>query len=183
MSKFERIAPTAECLRLRVSEKDFLKIRKVDHHRMLFLVHLIRAFENTLLDLKDENLVHGPVHTSIGQEANAAAGAVVLQKSDLIGSTHRAHGHFLAKALMYYAPADFDPVGNDITEDMQRAVNKTMAEIMGLKSGWCSGRGGSMHLCDPVSGNIGSDAIVGGGIPLATGAAWAQKLSSGSRVV
>ena len=115
MSRFERIAPTAECLRLRVSEKDFLEISKVDHHRMLFLVHLIRAFENTLLDLKDENLVHGPVHTSIGQEANAAAAAVVLQKSDLIGSTHRAHGHFLAKALMYYAQVDFDPAGNDIT--------------------------------------------------------------------
>jgi 2-oxoisovalerate dehydrogenase E1 component len=183
MSKFEKIAPTAACLRLQVSERDLRKIKKVDHHRMLFLVHLIRAFENTLLDLKDENLVNGPVHVSIGQEANAAAAAVVLQKSDLIGSTHRAHGHFLAKALMYYAPVDFDPVGNDITEDMQRAVNKTLAEIMGLKSGWCSGRGGSMHLYDPVSGNIGSNAIVGGGIPLATGAAWGQKLSSGSRVV
>jgi 2-oxoisovalerate dehydrogenase E1 component len=183
MSKFERIAPTAECLRLRVSEGDLRKIKKVDHHRMLFLVHLIRELENTLLDLKDENLVHGPVHTSIGQEANAAATAVVLQKSDLIGSTHRSHGHFLAKALMYYAPADFDPVSNNMTEDMQVAVNRTLAEIMGLKSGWCSGRGGSMHLCDPVSGNMGSNAIVGGGIPLATGAAWAQELSSASRVV
>jgi len=101
---------------------------------MLFLLHLIRAFENTLLDLKDENLVHGPVHISIGQEANAAAAAVVLQKSDLIGSTHRAHGHFLAKALMCYSPADFDPVANDITEDMQTAVNKTLAESWGSRA-------------------------------------------------
>ncbi|UCD79237.1 MAG: hypothetical protein JSW26_28195 [Desulfobacterales bacterium] len=183
MSKLEKVAPTGECSRLHVSAADFRKIKKVDHLRMLFLLHLIREFEDTLLDLKDANLVHGPVHSSIGQEANAAAAAVVLKKSDLVGSTHRAHGHFLAKAVMYYAPNDFDPVRDDLTADMQRAVNKTLAEIMGLKNGWCSGRGGSMHLCDPLSGNIGSNAIVGGGIPLATGAAWAEKLRSGSRVV
>jgi 2-oxoisovalerate dehydrogenase E1 component len=183
MSKLEKVEPTATCSRLQVSASDLLAIGKVDHYRMLFLLHMIREFEDKLLELKDANLVHGPVHSSIGQEANAAAAAVVLKKSDLVGSTHRAHGHFLAKALMYYAPADFDPVHSDLTEDMQRAVNKTLAEIMGLKNGWCSGRGGSMHLYDPVSGNIGSNAIVGGGIPLATGAAWAEKLSSGSRVV
>ena len=183
MSKLEEVAPTGACHRLLVSAADFRKIKKVDHLRMLFLLYLIREFEDTLLELKDANLVHGPVHSSIGQEANAAAAAVVLKKSDLVGSTHRAHGHFLAKAIMYYAPVDFDPVHDALTEDMQRAVNKTLAEIMGLKSGWCSGRGGSMHLYDPLSGNIGSNGIVGGGIPLATGAAWAEKLRTGSRVV
>jgi 2-oxoisovalerate dehydrogenase E1 component len=183
MSKFEKVAPTGECHRLQVSAADFRKIKKVDHLRLLFLLHLIREFEETLLELKDANLVHGPVHSSIGQEANAAAAAVALKKSDLVGSTHRAHGHFLAKAIMYYAPNDFDPVRDELTADMQDAVKKTLAEIMGLKSGWCSGRGGSMHLCDPVSGNIGSNGIVGGGIPLATGAAWAEKLRSGDRVV
>ena len=182
MSKLEKVAPTGACHRLQVSAADFRSIKKADHLRMLFLLELIRAFEETLLELKDANLVHGPVHSSVGQEANAAAAAVVLDKADLVGSTHRAHGHFLAKAVMYYAPPDYDPVQSDLTEDMQGAVNKTLAEIMGLKSGWCSGRGGSMHLCDPVSGNIGSNAIVGGGIPLATGAAWAEKLRSGSRV-
>ena len=183
MSKLEKVAPTGACHRLQVSAADFRKIKKVDHLRMLFLLHLIREFEDTLLELKDANLVHGPVHSSIGQEANAVAAAVVLKKSDLVGSTHRAHGHFLAKAVMYYAPADFDPVRDDLTAEMQRAVSKTLAEIMGLKSGWCSGRGGSMHLCDPLSGNIGSNGIVGGGIPLATGAAWAEKLRSGPGVV
>jgi 2-oxoisovalerate dehydrogenase E1 component len=182
MSKLEKVAPSGSCHRLQVSSADFLSIKKADHLRMLFLLQLIRAFEETLLELKDADLVHGPVHSSVGQEANAAAAAVVLDKADLVGSTHRAHGHFLAKAVMYYAPPDYDPVQNDLTEDMQRAVNKTLAEIMGLKSGWCSGRGGSMHLYDPVSGNIGSNAIVGGGIPLATGAAWAEKLRSGPRV-
>ena len=183
MSKLEKVKPTGVCSRLHVFAADFRKINKIDHLRMLFLLQLIREFEERLLELKDANLVHGPVHSSIGQEANAAAAAVVLKKSDLVGSTHRAHGHFLAKALMYYAPDDFDPVLHGLTEDMQRAVNQTLAEIMGLKSGWCSGRGGSMHLSDPASGNIGSNGIVGGGIPLATGAAWAEKLSAGSRVV
>jgi len=183
MSKLEKVAPTGTCHRLQTSAADFKKIKKIDHLRMLFLVQLIREFEDKLLELKEADLVHGPVHSSIGQEANAAAAAVVLKKSDLVGSTHRAHGHFLAKAVMYYAPQDFDPVSNDFTADMQHAVNKTMAEIMGLKSGWCAGRGGSMHLSDPASGNIGSNGIVGGGIPLATGAAWAEKLSAGSRVV
>ena len=179
MSKLEKVQPTGACHRLQVSAADFSKIKKIDHHRMLFLLHLIREFEDKLLELKDANLVHGPVHSSIGQEANAAAAAVLLKKSDLVGSTHRAHGHFLAKAVMYYAPENFDPVRGDLTADMQDAVNKTLAEIMGLKHGWCSGRGGSMHLCDPASGNIGSNAIVGGGIPLATGAAWAEKLKVG----
>jgi len=183
MSKLKKIEPTASCSRLQVAAADLMQIDKVDHRRMLFLLHLIREFETAILDLKDKDLVHGPVHASIGQEANAAAAAVVLQKSDLIGSTHRAHGHFLAKAVMFYAAADFDPLAQAISADVQQAVNKTLAEIMGLKNGWCSGRGGSMHLYDAVSGNIGSNGIVGGGIPLATGAAWAEKLRNGPRVV
>ena len=138
MSKLEKVAPTGECFRLHVSAADFRKVKKIDHLRMLFLLQLIREFEEKLLDLKEADLVHGPVHSSIGQEANAAAAAVALKKSDLVGSTHRAHGHFLAKAIMYYAPNDFDPVRDELTADMQDAVKKTLAEIMGLKSGWCS---------------------------------------------
>lgn len=183
MSTLKNVSPTGTCRRMQVSQKDFRKIQKMEHLQMMFLIGLIRRFEETLLDLKDENLVHGPVHCSIGQEANAAAAAVVLKPSDLVGSTHRAHGHFLAKAVMAYAPEAFDPLKADLNGAMQDAVNKTLAEIMGLKDGWCSGRGGSMHLYDPVSGNIGSNAIVGGGIPLSTGAAWAERLSGGSRVV
>ena len=183
MRKLEKIIPPAECLRLHISRKELLDIEKVEHLRMLFLLHLIREFENTVLDLKDEDLVHGPAHISIGQEANAAAVAVALKKSDMVGSTHRAHGHFLAKAIMYSAPENHDFLKNAVTGDMQRAINKTLAEIMGLRDGWCAGRGGSMHLYDVVSGNIGSNAIVGGGIPLSTGAAWAEKLKKGKRIV
>ena len=178
----EQKAP-AVCRRLEVSRRDVQATPRDDLVRMLALVYLVRAFEEKVLDLKEADLVHGPAHTSVGQEAVAAAVAVALRKSDLIGSTHRAHGHFLSKAFMYYAPDAFQPLTDPVTATMQTAVNRTLAEIMGLREGWCGGRGGSMHLYDGESGNLGSNAIVGGGIPLATGAAWAQKLQGKDSVV
>lgn len=176
MSKLIAQEAPATCHRLEVSDEDLRSIEKDDQVWMLFLLHLIREFESRLLDLEGMDLIHGPVHSSIGQEAVASAVATTLHKSDMIGSTHRAHGHFLSKAVVYYAPDDYNALADDITSDMQEAINKTLAEIMGLRPGWCGGRGGSMHLYDGESGNLGSNAIVGGGIPLATGAAWAQKI-------
>ena len=181
----ERIAlqPPAVCHRLGVSDEDRKSIATDDLIRMLFLLHLVREFETQVLDFKDADLVHGPAHTSIGQEAVAAAMAVCLRKSDMIASTHRAHGHFLSKAVVYYAPEGYQPLRDGVPEGVQQAVNQTLAEIMGLKAGWCGGRGGSMHLYDGESGNLGSNAIVGGGIPIATGAAWAQRLQDKDTVV
>jgi len=175
-------APTV-CHRLQVSDADLFSIARDDLVRMVALLYLIREFETKVLDLKDADLVHGPVHASIGQEAVAAAVAVVLRKTDMMGSTHRAHGHFLSKAFMHYAPDGYQPLQDPITPHMQEAVDRTLAEIMGLNDGWCGGRGGSMHLCDLESGNLGSNAIVGGGIPLATGVAWAQKLQAKTSIV
>jgi 2-oxoisovalerate dehydrogenase E1 component len=178
----ERKAP-AVCRELQVGEEDLRAIGRDDLVRMLMLLYLIRGFETTVLELKDADLIHGPVHASIGQEAVAAAVAVALCKSDMVASTHRAHGHFLSKAFLYYAPDDFQPLRDPITPGMQEAVDKTLAEIMGLRDGWCGGRGGSMHLYDARSGNLGSNAIVGGGIPIATGAAWAQAIRVTDSVV
>lgn len=176
MSKLvERKAP-AVCHRLQTTDADLETIDRDDLIRMLLLSHLIREFETKVLSFKDADLVHGPVHASIGQEAVAAAVAVALRKSDMIASTHRAHGHFLSKAFTYYAPDGYRPLQDSVTPEMQRVVNRTLAEIMGLRDGWCGGRGGSMHLYDAQSGNLGSNAIVGGGIPIATGAAWAQRI-------
>jgi 2-oxoisovalerate dehydrogenase E1 component len=183
MSQWIPQPPPATCHRLEVSEQDLHAIPTDDLQRMTLLLYLIRDFELKVLDLKDADLVHGPAHTSIGQEAVAAAAAVVLRKTDMLGSTHRAHGHFLSKALLYYAPDGYHPLRDPVTPAMQEAVNRTLAEIMGLKDGWCGGRGGSMHLYDGRSGNLGSNAIVGGGIPIATGAAWAEKLRGKDTVV
>ncbi|HHX63404.1 MAG TPA: MFS transporter, partial [Chloroflexi bacterium] len=129
MELIEQRAP-ATCYRLETTEADLQAIAPNALIRMLALLHLIREFENRVLDLKETDLVHGPAHTSVGQEAVAAAVAVALRGDDMVGSTHRAHGHFLAKALEYYAPRDYEPLRDGLTPPMQRAVNRTLAEIM-----------------------------------------------------
>jgi 2-oxoisovalerate dehydrogenase E1 component len=183
MTKQVQLPPPATCHRLVTDDADVQAIDRTDLIKMLFLLHLIRAFETTVLELKGADLVHGPVHASIGQEAVATAVAAALRRTDKIASTHRAHGHFLGKAMAYYAPEGYDPLRDPVAPAMQEAIDKTLAEIMGLADGWCGGRGGSMHLYDATSGNLGSNAIVGGGIPIATGAAWAGRLRGGDDVV
>lgn len=173
----------ATCNVFRTTDEDLETVAREDAIRMLNLIYLVREFESRLLDLQELGLINGPVHTCHGQEAISAAAAVALQKSDLICTSHRPHGDFLAKAVAYYAPEDHHPLRDPLTPPMQEAVDKTLAEILGLAEGWCAGRGGSMHLCDGRSGNLGSNGIVGGNIPMATGAAWAQKHLESDRVV
>ncbi|NLD71846.1 MAG: MFS transporter, partial [Chloroflexi bacterium] len=182
MSNLIPVPPPAACHELRVDDEDLLGIGRSDLARMAFLLYLVRDFETQVLEFKDVDLVHGPAHTSVGEEAVAVGVAAALRKSDLIGSTHRAHGHFLAKAVAYYAPEGYDPTAEPLTGPIQDAVNRTLAEIMGLREGWCGGRGGSMHLYDGESGNLGSNAIVGGSIALAAGAAWGQRLQGHDKV-
>jgi 2-oxoisovalerate dehydrogenase E1 component len=183
MPKREKLELCNESVRLTTTKADLKKVAKLDLVRMLFIVHLVRQFETYLLKLQENGLVHGPVHTSIGQEAISAALSVLLKSNDWVGSTHRSHGHFISKAVMHYEAENFNPLKRDLNEAAQDAVNRTLAEIMGLKMGWCGGRGGSMHLFDEASGNLGSNAIVGGGIPLATGAALAQQMKKTGSIV
>ena len=146
----------------------------------LFIVHAIRQFERWLLDHAE--LVHGPLHSSIGQEAVAAGMALALERSDKITSTHRAHHDVLAKLITYAAPADFDPAtAGEVPAPVLDAVLRTFAEILGLDQGLCGGRGGSMHLAD-VDGGIMTSAIVGGGIPVSAGQALAAKLRANGGV-
>lgn len=134
----------------------------------------IRRFEKWLLD--NAGLVHGPLHSSIGQEATATGAALALRPSDWLTSTHRAHHDVLAKLLLAATPDTFDPFTADtVTEAMADPVQRTLAEIMGLEQGLCHGRGGSMHLWDR-DGGVMTTAIVGGGIPAAGGYALASKL-------
>jgi len=183
VSHYREVRAPALCRELGVDEEDILRIESGTLLRMMFLLYLVRRFEEKVLEFNDAGLVHGPAHTSVGQEAVAVGVAAALRRGDMIGSTHRAHGHFLAKAITHYAPDDYCPLEQDPTDPMQEAVNRTLAEILGLKQGWCGGRGGSMHLYDDQSGNLGSNGIVGGGIPLATGAAWGEGLRGKDTVV
>jgi TPP-dependent pyruvate/acetoin dehydrogenase alpha subunit len=115
---------------------------------------LIRLFEENALDLFMKDMIRGSTHAYIGEEAIAVGVCSALQKEDYITSTHRGHGHCIAK-------------GGDL--------NLMMAELFGRETGYCRGRGGSMHIANLDFGNLGANGIVGGGIGLATGAAFACK--------
>lgn len=121
----------------------------------------IRLFEERIIALYPEQEMRCPVHLSIGQEAVAVGVCAALQKTDVVMSGHRAHGHYLAKG------------GN---------MKKMLAEIYGKATGCCGGRGGSMHLVDLSVNFYGSTPVVGGTIPIATGVAWAEKMKGGDRV-
>lgn len=122
----------------------------------------IRLFEERVLDLYTRALMPGLAHLSIGQEAVAVGVCQALQHDDYITSTHRGHGHCLAKGA---------------------SPDRMFAELLGKKTGYCKGKGGSMHIADPESGNLGANAIVGGSAGIAAGAAFSAKYLRNSRVV
>lgn len=166
------------------SEKiDIISIDKKILARILFDVYAINEFETAVLKLKNDDCVWGPVHTSIGQEAIAAASVAALRISDKFFGTHRSHHQFLSKVLQYYVPGTWNPVSDKLPEEAETVIRRTLAEIMGLADGYCGGRGGSMHLRDKQAGFLGSNAIVAGGMPLATGAAFAEKYNNTGNVV
>lgn len=143
---------------------------------MLGQLHLIRAFEESVLDLAAAGLVHGPAHSSIGQEGGAVGSIVTLRSRDAVNGSHRGHHQFLAKAISHVTGGSLS-LDALVTADVQTLLQRTLAEILGLAQGFSGGRGGSMHLQWLEAGALGTNAIVGGGAPIATGTAWAQKHS------
>lgn len=124
-------------------------------------MHIIRKFEERALTFFEQNILRGSVHLCIGQEATPATVCSLLNPDDYIASTHRGHGHCLAKGA--------EP-------------GRALAELMGKATGYCGGRGGSMHIADVEAGNLGANAIVAGGIPIAVGAALASKMQNNGKV-
>lgn len=141
---------------------------------MLAELHLIRAFEEAVLELAGEGLVHGPAHSSIGQEGGAVGSIIGLRSTDAVNGSHRGHHQFLAKAITHVTSGVLDP-RKLVTPDIEEVLQRTLAEILGLAQGYCRGRGGSMHLQWLEAGALGTNAIVGGGVPMGAGNAWAQK--------
>lgn len=141
---------------------------------MLGHLVLIRTFEEYVLELAAAGLVHGPAHSSIGQEGGAVGSVLALTSEDMINGSHRGHHQFLAKALAHVAPEGLDPVA-DLADDVRQILLRTLAEICGLDRGYSHGRGGSMHLRWKEAGAMGTNAIVGGGVPQAAGFAWANR--------
>src|SRR5580765_5356979 len=122
--------------------------------RMYRQIIAIRRFEERVNDLYTRALMPGLAHLYIGEEAVAVGVCEALRKDDYITSTHRGHGHCLAKGA---------------------SPDLMFAELLGKKAGYCKGKGGSMHIADPDTGNLGANAIVGGSAGIATGAAFAAK--------
>jgi 2-oxoisovalerate dehydrogenase E1 component len=135
---------------------------------------LIRAFEEYVLELAGAGLIHGPAHSSIGQEGGAVGSVLALTADDTINGSHRGHHQFLAKTLAYVAPKGIDPV-RPFPDEVRAVLLRSLAEVCGLDRGFSHGRGGSMHLQWREAGAIGTNAIVGGGVPQAAGSAWAHK--------
>ena len=176
MAKEKKLLPLEPWVEISSEKSDWDSADPALLHTMLVQLHLIRAFEETVLELAGEGLVHGPAHSSVGQEGGAVGSIVGLRASDSINGSHRGHHQFLAKALGYVAPKGSD-FSAPVTPEVQSVLQKTLAEILGLAQGFCKGRGGSMHLQWHEAGCLGTNAIVGGGVPLAAGNAWAQKHS------
>lgn len=133
----------------------------------------IRAFENNIANLLSKAVLKGASHLYAGEEAVAVGGVGALRDDDIITSTHRGHGHAHAHGDKYAkTPAA-----------KQEHYNKMMAEVLGKTGGYCKGKGGSMHIADVEHGNLGATGIVGGNVPVAVGAALAQKIMKTDRVV
>ena len=126
-----------------------------DPIEMLRKMIMIREFDELAIKLRTAGKIYGAVHPCVGQEAVAVGVCANLTHADRVTSTHRGHGHCIAK-------------GADI--------KRMMAELFGRVDGYCKGKGGSMHIADFAVGMLGANGIVGGGLPIATGAALAAQL-------
>ena len=133
----------------------------------------IRAFEDNIADLLGRAVLKGASHLYAGEEAVAVGALSALRDDDLVTSTHRGHGHAHAHGDRH---AETDA-------DKQDHLNKMMAEVLGKSGGYCKGKGGSMHIADVAHGNLGATGIVGGNLPVAVGAALAQKIKGTDKVV
>ncbi len=133
----------------------------------------IRSFEMYVLELAGRGLVHGPAHSSVGQEAGAVGSVLQLRSDDFVNGSHRGHHQFLAKAFGHVVTPKSGALP-ELTPEVHDVLRRTLAEICGLADGFCRGRGGSMHLQWREAGAMGTNAIVGGGVPQAAGFAWNQ---------
>jgi len=136
-------------------------LTREQHLDMYRCMNRIRRFEEVSVDLFTQGELPGFLHPYIGQEASATGVCSVLNDDDYITSTHRGHGHVIAKGA---------------------TVNKMMAELFGKVTGYCRGKGGSMHIMDRNLGILGANGIVGGGIPIATGAGLSAKMRGTTQV-
>jgi 2-oxoisovalerate dehydrogenase E1 component len=178
------------------------KITKQDALDLLEDMLTVREFEEMIIKLRsgayaglEEFSYRGPTHVSIGQEATSVGACFGIAPDDNITSTHRGHGDSVAKGCVAIRAMDEeqlrsrvpDSAAKDraalVEEVLEDHVYRTIAELFGKEDGYCKGRGGGMHIADFTVGHLGANAIVGGGVPIATGAAMGQRLLKSGKVV
>ena len=174
MSEHHRLKPAAAWVEVASTEADWNAAEPDLLTSAFSQMVLIRSFEEYVLSLAAAGLIHGPAHSSIGQEGGAVGSVLALKGGDTVNGSHRGHHQFLAKVLAHVEPKGIDP-RSDYSADVRAVVLRTLAEICGLDRGFSHGRGGSMHLQWKEAGAIGTNAIVGGGVPQAAGSAWAHR--------
>ena len=139
-----------------------MDITKEEARHYLKQMMEIRQFEDKIMDLMSKNIAEGGSHLYAGEEAVAVGAMAAIRKDDYITSTHRGHGHCIAK-------------GGELPV--------LMAEILGKSTGCCKGKGGSLHLADVSTGNLGANGVVGGGLGIATGAGLSIKMKKENKTV
>jgi len=144
-----------------LNAEDLLAVDREQWLQMYEQMLTIRVFEEHVNELYTSAKMPGLAHLYSGEEAIAVGVCAALRRDDYITSTHRGHGHCLAKGAQ---------------------VDRMFAELLGKATGYCQGKGGSMHIADPETGNLGANAIVGGSAGIATGAAWSAKMRGTDQV-
>jgi len=137
-------------------------VTAAEARRVFYLLVLTRSFEERVLKLVSDGSIRGTTHPYVGQEAVAVGACLALRSDDWVVSTHRGHGHLLAK-------------GGD--------PNRLMAELFGKATGYGGGKGGTQHMADFAVGHLGSNGITGGGLPIGTGAALSAQMRASGQVV
>ena len=177
-------------------------VTKREAVRLLEYIWTIRAFEDMIVELRSGAYkalpgydYRGPTHVSIGMEATSVGACAAINADDYITSTHRGHGDGIAKGcvaidamtagqLKARCPDTTAASHDDLREAaMELHVMRTIAELFGKETGYCRGRGGGMHIADFSVGHLGANAIVGGGVPIATGAGYSARYFRKGRVV
>ncbi len=158
MTKSSKKDKTAQA---KSGENELTCSKEQAEHYLRQMMH-IRKFEDGMMDLMTRNIAQGGSHLYAGEEAVAVGAMAALRRDDYIASTHRGHGHCIAKG---------------------GKLDELMAEILGKVTGCCRGKGGSLHLADVSTGNLGANGVVAGGLGIATGAGLSVKMRGDDKVV
>jgi 2-oxoisovalerate dehydrogenase E1 component len=167
MPKVIPLTAGSEWVELHATDEDWDAASPALLETMLVQLHLIRAFEEEVLELAGQGLVHGPAHSSIGQEGGAVGSCLALRTADQVTGSHRGHHQFLSKAFGHVAPGGLTALAQ-LTPELREVLKRSLAEICGLSIGYCRGRGRKQG----VWGRTPSSVVQSRRPPVSAGPTW-----------